>query len=139
MFEDVFEEMRKVQKEMEKMFSQMSKQMKISELKEPATDIIEKDGKVIVKVDMPGVNKEDIDLAITKDSISIKANRKEVVEEEKEGVYRKERTYKGYSVYRNLPVEVKPETADAKYENGVLKIEIEKSEKEKEAKKVKVN
>ena len=138
MFEDVFEEMRRMQKDMEKIFSQMSKQMKTSEFKEPATDIIKTDEKIIVKVDMPGVKKEDIDLAITEDSISIKASRKEIAEEEKEGFYRKERTYRGYNVYRTLPAKVKPETADAKYEDGVLTIEIEKAEKEKETKKVKV-
>lgn len=139
MFEDIFEEMKKMQKEFDKIFSQISKQMETSGIREPATDIAEKDNKIIVKVDMPGVKKEDIELVVNKDSISIKAERKEFAEESKEGFFRRERSYKGYSVYRTLPVEVKPETAEAKYEDGVLTVEIEKAEeKEKKGKKVEV-
>ncbi len=138
MWEDLFEDIQKMQKDMEKMFSQISKQIKFPEFKEAATDISETEDKIIIKVDMPGVKKEDIDLAITENSISIKAERKEAVEEKKGDFYRKERMYKGYNVYRTLPAKVKPETADAKYEDGVLTIEIEKSEKEKEVKKVEV-
>lgn len=135
MFEEMFDELRRMQKEIDKMFARISKTYG---LKEPETDISETEDKIIIRVDMPGVKKEDIDLAVTDESISIKAERKEAIEEEKEGYYRKERTYKGYSVYRTLPKKVKPETAEAKYEDGVLKIEIEKAEKEKEVKKVKV-
>lgn len=138
MFEDLFEDIRRMQKDMEKLFSQVSKQVEFSGFKEAATDISETDDKVIVRIDMPGVKKEDIDLVITEDSISVKAERKEAVEESKEGFYRKERVYKGYNIYRGLPAKVKPETAEAKYENGVLKVEIEKAEKEKKSKKVEV-
>lgn len=138
MWEDIFEDIQKMQRDIEKMFLQLSKQIKFPEFKEAATDISETEDKIIIKVDMPGVKKENIDLAITQDSISIKAERKEKVEEKKGEFYRKERMYKGFNVYRTLPVKVKPETADAKYEDGVLTIEIEKAEKEKEVKKIEV-
>ena len=128
---DLFEEIKRMQKEMDKLFEQFSKQMSMPEFKDAATDIKETENEIIVKIDMPGVKKEDIDLVVTEDSISVKAERKEALEEKKEGFYRKERYYKGFNVFRTLPAKVKPETADAKYEDGVLTIKIQKAEKEK--------
>ncbi len=138
MFEDIFGEFSKMQKDMEKLFSKMSNQFKEYAIRDVPADISESNGDVIVKLDMPGVNKNDIDLAVTEDSISVKAKRKDILEENKEGIYRQERVSKGYNFYTELPVRVEPETAEAKYENGVLTVNIKKAEKQKNSKKVKV-
>jgi HSP20 family protein len=116
--------------------------MEFPEFKETAVDITETEKHIIVAADMPGIKKEDINLIVNKESISIKAERKSIEVEEKKGMYKQERTYKGYNVFRTLPVEVKPETAKAEYKDGVVRVEIEKAEaakeKEKIGKKVKV-
>jgi HSP20 family protein len=138
MFDDIFDEMKRIQKEFDRVFSEFSKQMRTEELREASTDISETEDKVIVKIDMPGVDKDKIDLVVNENSISVKAERKEFKEESDKNFYKKERSYRGFNVYRTLPVKVKPETATAKYEDGVLRIEIEKAEKEKKGKKVKV-
>lgn len=138
MWDNIFDEMKKMQSQMDKMFEQLSSQITSPDFKEAATDILETENSITLKVDMPGIKKEDIDLVITENSISIKAERKGIVEEKKEGFYRRERNYKGYNIYRTLPAKVKPETADAKYEDGVLTIKLEKEEKEKEKAKQKI-
>jgi HSP20 family protein len=86
---------------------------RIVEEMEPLVDVIEEDDKVKVVAEMPGVEKEKINVRATEDTLIIKgsnANRK----------YYKE---------VKLPARVKPETAKATYRNGVLEVVIEKHEK----------
>ncbi len=95
----------------------------ISEEREPLTDIIEGDNDVAVTVEMPGVEKEDIDLNITKDGIEINVdtpNRK-------------------YHKHLELPCNVKPNTTKATYKNGVLDIVIKRKEKKKPGEGYRVN
>jgi HSP20 family protein len=91
---------------------------RISEAVEPFTDVIEEEDVVRVVMDMPGVEKEDIDVEATENEVVVSAERGD-------RKYRKTVT---------LPCRVKPETAKATYKNGVLTITIEKAEKEKKAK-----
>ncbi len=88
----------------------------VSDEREPLTDIIEGDEEVTITVEMPGVEKEDIDLKVTKDSIEIKVdnpNRK-------------------YHKIIDLPCEVKPATTKATYKNGVLDMAIKRKKRKKE-------
>ena len=87
----------------------------ISEEREPLTDIIEGDEDVAVTVEIPGVEKEDIDLNIKNDTIEIKVdaqNRK-------------------YHKTLNLPCDVVPKSTKATYKNGVLDVIIKRKEKKK--------
>ncbi len=138
MFDDFFEDMRDMQNQMNKMFKDFSKKAKFSDLKSADTDISETEDFLVIKVDMPGVEKEDIDLVLTEESISVNAKRKQEELEEKEGFFRRERSYKGYNVYTMLPAKIIPETADADYKNGVLKVKVKKAEKTKEKQKKKI-
>ncbi len=132
MLDDFFEDMQEMQKRMNKMFRNFS------EIKSTATDVSETEDSIIIKIDMPGVEKKDIDLVLTENSISVKAKRKKDELEEKKGFFKRERSYSDYNVYTTLPAEVLPETADAQYKNGVLKVKVEKAEKSKEKKKKKI-
>ena len=85
---------------------------------DPLTDVVEEDDKIKVIVDVPGVEKEDINVEATENEVVVSAERGD-------RKYRKTVT---------LPCRVKPETAKATYKNGVLTITIEKAEKEKRAK-----
>ncbi len=138
MFEDFFEDMKEMQEKMNKMIKDASR-AEFSSIKSAATDISETKDSIIIKIDMPGVEKEDIDLVLTEDSISVKSNKKKEELEEKEGFFRKERSYKGYNVYRTLPSKIIPETSEAEYKNGVLKVKAKKAEKSKDKKKKKVD
>ncbi len=141
MFEDFFEEMKDMQNQMNKMFKDLSKQAKFSDLKSADTDISETEDNVFINIDMPGVEKENIDLILTEDSISVKAKRKQEELEEKEGFFRRERSYKGYNIYTTLPAKIVPETAEAEYKKGVLKVKVKKAKKakEKQKKKIEIN
>lgn len=79
----------------------------------PLTDVQETGESVLVTVDIPGVDKEDINLQVKKDSLKVSVDGK--------------RKY-GKSI--RLPSEVDPEESDARYNNGVLEVELKKEKEE---------
>ena len=108
----------------------------------PKMDIYEDGNNVVAKVELPGVNPEDIDIEIEDDVLKVEAKKEEKKEEKKKGYYRKELSKGYYKRAVPLPVKVVGEKAEAKYEGGMLEIVIPKvkpAKQEKESKiKVKV-
>ena len=105
------------------------------------TDVIEKDGKLLMEVEMPGMKKEDIKVSIKDGMLSIQGNHEENIEEkdEKGVVIRKERHSGSYSRSFYVGDNIKMEDVNGSYENGVLKLEIIKNEpEEKETKFVEI-
>ena len=97
--------------------------------KSPAVDIYEKDQKLIVKADLPGIKKEDIKLHVDRDILTISGETKKEKEVKAEDYY-----YSGRSIGKiqrsiRLPEGVKQEDIKASYKDGVLQIEIPKVEK----------
>ncbi len=106
--------------------------------REPLADVFETDKEVIVTVELPGVKKDDIEVNVTENAVEVKAEIKEEHKEEKEGIYRMERSYRGFYRVIPLPAEVKPEEAKATYKNGVLEIRIPKAKEGTKGTRVKV-
>jgi HSP20 family protein len=90
-------------------------------------DVLDKGEKFEVKVDLPGVRKEDIDVSVEGHRVSISARLKEE-KEVKEGdrVLHSERSYTSYARVFELPVEVSDAGAEAAYDNGVLTLTLPK-------------
>jgi HSP20 family protein len=110
---------------MRRMFHPM--RVKDAQALDIAIDVSENDNSYIVKAEIPGVNKEDINVAIDGNQVSINAEvKKEKEEKEGEKVLRSERYYG--SMYRSftLPGEVDQAQAEAKYGNGVLELTLPK-------------
>lgn len=95
------------------------------------TDLIETDGSIIVKADLPGVKKEDIVIDLTDDSIEIFAKFEEETEEEGVNFIKKERRYGEARRSLILPESVKVKEASAKFDNGVLTVTLPKLEEKK--------
>ncbi|KPU27895.1 hypothetical protein TR13x_00645 [Caloranaerobacter sp. TR13] len=88
-------------------------------------DIKETDKEYIIEADMPGFSKEQIDITVNNGYITIKADRKDIIHEEREGYIRRERRYG--TLQRTFRLQnVKEDEIKAKYENGVLKIILPK-------------
>ena len=93
-------------------------------------DIKENEKDYVIEADLPGINKEDIQIELKHDVLSIGVKHNEVTEEERDNYIRKER--RTSSMSRSFQVEnVKPDDVKAKFENGVLSITLLKSEEEK--------
>ncbi|BDZ69613.1 Hsp20/alpha crystallin family protein [Methanobacterium petrolearium] len=105
----------------------------------PGKDILETDESMIVHVDLPGIKKKDIELDVTETRVRVKANF-DFEEETNRGTPLNRHDRKSGVVRRTvrLPKKVIPQEAEAKYENGVLKVEIPKQEKT-ESFKVEIN
>jgi HSP20 family protein len=88
----------------------------------PQVEAFERDGKLIVRADLPGLTKDDINVDITDDAIKIRGERRQEKEENEEGYYRSERSYGSF--YREIPLPsgVHSEEANASFRNGVLEI-----------------
>lgn len=95
------------------------------------TDIIDSDGSIIVKADIPGVKKDDIVIDLTEDSIEIIAKFEEETEEEGKNFIKKERKYGEARRSLVLPELVKVKEASAKFDNGVLIVTLPKLEEKK--------
>lgn len=91
----------------------------------PQVDVIEKDGKLVVKADLPGVEKKDLSVEVTPEGLVLQGERRSEIEEEKAGVYRRERSYGSFRRLIPLPEGVDPDTADARFHEGVLEVTLE--------------
>lgn len=99
-----------------------------SRMRGMAVDIEETDDQVIVRADLPGVEKDTIDVRAQERKLEIRARDDREVEEEGKNYYRRERSARRYNRTLTLPTPVDPDTADASFDNGVLTMELNKSQ-----------
>ncbi|GBE36382.1 spore protein SP21 [bacterium BMS3Bbin07] len=115
--------------------------MRFPELEEisPVVDIYEEGDDVVVKAEMPGIKKDDVDVSLTDNTITISGEKKKEEKVEKKNYYRLERSYGSFTRTFRLPAEVQSDKAKAKFKEGVLEIRVPKTEEaKKREKKVKV-
>ncbi|WP_333655495.1 Hsp20/alpha crystallin family protein [Dissulfurispira sp.] len=94
----------------------------------PNIDMYDRKNEIVVKAELPGVAKEDIDLTITKDSLTLKGEARKEEEIKEEDYYAAEISYGSFTRTIALPAEVDSEKAKASFKNGVLEIVLPKRE-----------
>jgi HSP20 family protein len=87
---------------------------------------------------VPGMQEKDLDVTVENNTLVVKGERKFEKEEKEENFHSIERRYGSFSRTFTLPTTVETENIDAKYENGVLKLELKKKP-EAQPKQIKVN
>jgi HSP20 family protein len=97
----------------------------------PAVDISEHDDAYVVKVELPGVNKDDVKITVESNILTIRGEKKQEKETKKENYHRVERTYGAFERSFTLPTTVKNDKIDAAYKDGVLQIALPKAEEAK--------
>lgn len=90
----------------------------------PEIDVFEKDTRLVTKVDLPGMKKEDVKVEVTDGHLAISGERKTEAEERKEQFYRCEREYGSFYRAIPLPEGVKFEDVKATFSDGVLEVSI---------------
>ncbi len=93
-------------------------------------DIWEEENKIKAKIDLPGIDKKDIEIKVHDNLIEITAQKKNETKQEGKDFFKYERSFAGYYKAFTLPHKVNENQIDAKYENGVLEITAQKTEKE---------
>lgn len=117
--------------EMQKIQVRMNEIMEESEAAEsdtmtPLADMREADDSVVVSMDLPGVDKKDIDISVSENDLRVSARRQIEKDVEEKGYHKRERSCSRFERKIKLPVAVKSEEAKANLANGVLKITLPK-------------
>jgi HSP20 family protein len=94
----------------------------------PPIDICETDTEIIVKMEVPGMEEEDLDVSITNDILTVRGEKKKEREESGKTYHIVERTFGTFTRSVTLPVAVRVEMIRASYKKGVLEINLPKKE-----------
>jgi HSP20 family protein len=92
----------------------------------PAVDVYENAEKVVLKLDVPGIKEEDLDIRVENQTLTVRGERKFESEEKEENFHRIERRYGSFFRSFSLPTTVDTENVHASYNAGVLKLELKK-------------
>jgi HSP20 family protein len=104
----------------------------------PAVDIYEDEKKVLLKLEVPGIDEKDLDVRVENHTLTVKGERKFEAEEKEQNFHRIERRYGSFFRAFTLPSSVDTEHVKAEYHAGVLKLELAKKP-EAQPKQIKVN
>ena len=104
----------------------------------PAVDVYEDEKKVVLKLEVPGIEEKDLDVSVEKNTLTVKGERKFEKEEKEENFHRIERRYGSFYRAFTLPTTVDTDSVAASYNAGVLKVELTKKP-EAQPKQIKVN
>ena len=97
----------------------------------PVVDIYENEENIVIKAELPGIDKNDIVIDVKGRVLTLKGERSTDNEVKEDNYYRQERSYGKFERAFALPVEVDPEKIKADYKDGILKIDIPKAEENK--------
>lgn len=95
----------------------------------PKIDIYDDDKNIFVEAEIPGVKKNDIKITLEDNILTITGEKKNQVEQKSgKNFFRNERTYGTFTRNFTLPEEINPDKVDAHFEDGLLKVVIEKAD-----------
>ncbi len=103
-----------------------------------STDIVDKGDRFVLEADLPGFNKEDINIHVDDNRLTISAQHKVSKEENKDNYIRKERRYGSFTRSFDVP-NIKTDQIKADYKNGVLTIDLPKKENTQNIRKIDIN
>lgn len=97
----------------------------------PSVDIYEEDGDVVLKAELPGIKKEDVEVNLSDNRLTISAEKKKEEKVEEKNFYRVERSYGSFSRSFEIPMDVRADKVKAKFQDGILEVRLPKTEESK--------
>ncbi len=94
----------------------------------PVVDILEANGHVEIRAEMPGLSEQDVQVSVTDDVLTLKGEKTQKNEQDDQKYHRVERSYGRFQRSFTLPANLNPESIKAKFTNGVLTVSIPKAE-----------
>ncbi len=104
----------------------------------PALDVLEREGDLVVRAELPGVKQEDLDITVHDRVLTISGERKEEQEEQRAGYYVRERRHGSFRRSMTLPEGVDESKVRARFEDGVLELTIEGAAAVREPKRIQI-
>jgi len=130
---DPFRDLNMLQDRMNRLFEDAGRNWKSDEAAStttwsPAVDIFETESEIVVKAEVPGMERKDITLNLENNVLTLRGERRFLKEAKEENYHRIERSYGGFSRAFSIPATVDEEKIRADYQDGVLKIVLPKKE-----------
>jgi HSP20 family protein len=97
----------------------------------PKVDVVDREDEVVIRAELPGVDKKDLDVSMTDDTVTIKGSSSKEEKEEKGDYYRCEISRGSFSRTVSLPAQVDTARSSAKFKDGVLELKVPKKEQAK--------
>lgn len=97
----------------------------------PALDVFETEDKLVAKMDLPGIDPDQVEVSIDDATLTITGSREFERETDEQGYHRVERRFGSFARSIALPQTIDAEKVEASFDKGVLTVEIAKSEKTK--------
>jgi HSP20 family protein len=121
---DPLAEMRRLQSDMNRLFSDLEGRGPSRSF--PPINLWIGEESVVVSAELPGVTKDEIDLTVREDTLTITGKRLPAVDGDKVAWHRRERDYGEFSRAIELPYRVDPDKVQARFNNGVLEVELQR-------------
>ena len=122
---DPFAEMRRMQSEMNRLFSGVGF---VTARDFPPINIWLGDNSVVVTAELPGVTRDDVTLNLQDDVLTLEGKREPRQQQENGNWQRRERSYGSFSRAVQLPFRIDPDKVQPRFNNGVLEVELERLE-----------
>lgn len=116
---------------MPSIFDEFFNDVEENKLVRPATNIIEREEEIEIQVALPGVNKSDINIDVEKDVLTISSEQKKEEEKNEDNYARKEFSFCSFSRSFVIPEAINADKIKAKYNDGILQINMPKREEHK--------
>lgn len=130
---DPFDLVTDLQDDVNRLFSSSLRRGSLAQTGEffPSLEVKEDENQFLLHLDAPGMERKDLDISVTGNTLTVKGERKEEENRKGKGYFYSERRYGSFQRSVELPVEVDADKVAANYKDGVLELVLPKSEKAK--------
>lgn len=128
---DIFRMQREIDQLVDSVFRRDTDEDLFPSVWSPAVDVAESDNEYLVKVELPGINKEDVKVTVQDSVLTILGEKKQETEAKNHNYHRVERSYGSFQRSFTLPSTVEADKVDATFKDGVLTIALPKAEEAK--------
>lgn len=104
----------------------------------PQVEVFERGNNLVIRAELPGLSREDVDVEIDDDTLIIRGERHNDVDDEQEGYYRSERSYGSFYRAIPLPDNIDASQCNASFRDGVLQVSLPKPPQQSRARKIDV-
>jgi HSP20 family protein len=104
----------------------------------PQVEMFERYGKLIIRADLPGLSKEDVQVEVADNTLTISGEHRSEHQENREGYYHSERSYGSFFRQLPLPEGINADDANATFNKGVLEITMPSPEKQKSGRRLEI-
>jgi HSP20 family protein len=121
-----FQEVATLRRQMDEMFDELMGSDRQSSAWQPALELQDTDENIILRAELPGVDKNNINIQVTKEAVAISGEHRSARKTEDKGFFRSEFRYGNFQRIVPLPVQVENDKAKADFSNGILTLTLPK-------------